>query len=137
MIDITSKLNDAMLLSPGWTHEKVRHALSTLAALYPESEIDWEEGDEEWGRVVCCGKEKAFVSVRFPFVFVQADDEALRRQISSQLGVIAVAVRDFDDPSISVDPTVLSNFTGSPGSPLTENVSYEAASVNDIWWATV
>jgi hypothetical protein len=50
------------------------------------------------------------------------------------VGLIAIAVRDFDAPSIRVDPAALAHLTRRP---LTENVSYDKASVNEIWWATV
>ena len=134
MIDITSKINNALLLNHGWTNEKVRHSLLTLAELYPESMIDWEEGIEEWGRVVYCGKETAYVSARCPFAFIQAEDDEMCLRISSRLGLIGVVVRDFDEKSISVDHFVLSELTRRP---LTKNVSYDRASVNEIWWATV
>ena len=134
LMDITSKIDDARSPCSGWTHEKVRYALLALARLYPEGAVDWEEGDEEWGRVISRGEATAYMSARCPLAFVRADDEAAVGPVSSRLGIIAVAVQDFDDPSISVDPVALSNLTGRS---LTENVSYGRASLNEIRWATV
>jgi len=134
MTDITSKIVSAGSLAHGWTPEKVRHALSALAELYPEGTVDWEEGNEEWGRVISRGEVTAYVSARCPLAFVQADDEAEAQRVSSQLSILAIAVQDFDAPSINVDPSALSELTRRP---LTKNVSYDRASVNEIWWATV
>jgi hypothetical protein len=134
MIDITQKIVEAASPAHDWTGEKVRHALSTLAGLYPEATIDWEEGDEDWGRVISRGAATAYVSARRPLAFVQADDETAAQRVSSQLGIAAITVHDFDAPSLSVDPTALSELTRRP---LTKNVLYDRASVNEIWWATV
>lgn len=134
MIDITRKIIEAGLLAHGWTREKARSALSALAALYPEATVDWEEGDENWGRVISRGAATAYVSARCPLAFVQADDEPAAERVSSQLDVVAIAVQDFDAPSFSVDPAALSELARRP---LTENVRYDRASVNEIWWATV
>jgi hypothetical protein len=134
MIDITQKIIEAGSHAHGWTREKARHALSVLAVLYPEATVDWEEGDEDWGRVICRGVATAYVSARCPLVFVQADDGTAARQVSSHLGVIAIAAQDFDVPSFSVDPSALSDLARRP---LTRNVRYDRATVNDIWWATV
>lgn len=134
MIDITPKINEAGALDRAWTHDEVRHALATLAGLFAEGLVDWEPGDEEWGRIVSIGKVTAYVSARLPIVIIRGDDSGPARAIASQLGIVAIAVPDFDAIAIRVDLEALSRL--SPG-PLSENVSYEAASVNDIWWATV
>ena len=134
MIDITPKIRAVKLLAHVWTRERVCHALTELAGLYPGAAIDWEEGDEEWGRVVCGGKAVAIVSARCPFAFVEANEETLVQPISTRLGITVVTVPDFDARSITIDPPALSNFSEGP---LTENVSCESVSVNDIWWATV
>jgi hypothetical protein len=128
MIDITQKFVEAGSLDHEWTRENVRHALSTLAGLYPEATVDWEEGDEDWGRVISRGAATAYVSARRPLAFVQADDGTAAQRISSQLGIVAIAVQDFDAPSLSVDPTALSGLTRRP---LTKNVLYNRASVNE------
>jgi len=134
MIDITFEIGHARSLGHDWTSERVRHALSELAALYPGGTIDWEEGDENWGRVVCRGETTAYVSARCPLAFVQADDVAAVEQVSSRLGIIAIAVRDFDAPTINVEPLALYDLAERP---LTKNIPYDKASVNEIWWATV
>jgi hypothetical protein len=134
MIDITPKINEAAALDRGWAEDEVRHALSDLASLFPEGIVDWEPGDEEWGRIVSRGEVTAYVSARLPIAFIRADDGGPARVIASRLGIVAISVPDFDATSIRVDPEVLSRLSQEP---LTENVSHEAASVNDIWWATV
>jgi hypothetical protein len=134
MTDITSKIVEASSRASLWTPEMVRHALSLLAELYPGSTVDWEEGDEEWGRVVSRGTAAAYVSARCPLAFVKADDETAAQRLSAQLGIVAVSVQDFDAHSVSVAPSALSELTRRP---LTKNVSYEKASVNELWFATV
>lgn len=134
MIDITSKIDDAMALRGGWTRERVHQALSLLVRLYPEGVVDWDEGDEQWGRIIARGEARAYVSARCPLAFVWDESEEVVQGVSSRLGIIVMSVRDFDAPSISVDPAALSRLTRKP---LPGVVSYGRASVNDIWWATV
>lgn len=134
MIDITSQIENGISLGLDWTRDKVRLTLSVLAELYPESSVDWDVPDEEWGSVISCGAPKAYVSAKCPLAFVQTEDETMIQQISSRLGIIVIAMQDFDAPLISVDPSVLSKLAGRP---LTDDVSYDQASVNDIWWATI
>ncbi len=64
MTDITSKMSAALSLARGWTRERVRHTLSALAELYPDGTGEWEEGDEDWGRVVSRGSATAYGSAR-------------------------------------------------------------------------
>jgi hypothetical protein len=134
MTDITSRIVAAESLATGWGREKVRQALSALAELYPEGTVDWEEGDEDWGRVVSGGGVIAFVSAIRPIAFVLAHDELAAQRALLQMSIVIVPARDFDDRSFIVDPSVLSELARRP---LTKNVSYNRASVNDIWWATV
>jgi hypothetical protein len=134
MTDITSKLVEAGALAHGWTREKVRDALSALARLYPDGTAEWEEGDEDWGRIISRGEAMAYVRAKCPLAFVRAEAEGAAQRVSSQVGLVAIAVQDFDTPSLSVDPSALSQLTRRT---LTRNVSYDRASVNDIWWATV
>lgn len=134
MTNITSKIVEARSLTSHWSSEKVRHALSVLAELYPGSVVDWEEGDEEWGRVISQGSEMAYVNARCPLIFVKARDETAGQRLSAQLDTVTIPAQDFDTPSISVDPSVLSELTRRP---LTKNVSYDRVSVNEIWFATV
>ncbi|MGO9464937.1 MAG: hypothetical protein ACLQIB_10555 [Isosphaeraceae bacterium] len=134
MTDITSKMSAALSLARGWTRERVRHTLSALAELYPDGTVDWEEGDEDWGRVVSRGAATAYVSARCPVAFVEADDETAAQRVLTQLGLVAIVIQDFDAPTVSVDSSVLSQLTSRP---LTKNVSYNRASVNELWWATV
>lgn len=134
MTDITSKVAGAVSSTHLWTREKVRHALSALVELYPEATVDWEEVDEDWGRVISRGEVTAYVNAICPLAFVQADDEATAQRVWPGLGIVAIAVPDFDAAALSVDPSVLSGLTRRP---LTKNVSYDRASVNEIWWATV
>ena len=134
MTDITSKIVEARSLASHRAPEKVRHILSVLAELYPGSAIDWEEGDEEWGRVISQGAATAFVNARCPLDFVKADDDTAAQRISGQLGVVAIPVQDFDAPTLSVDPSALYELARRP---LTKNVPCDSASVNEIWFATV
>jgi len=134
MIDLTSKLDDVRSLGHDWTREQVRRALSALAALCPGGTVDWEEGDEEWGRVISRGEVAAYVSARRPLAFILSHDEAEVRQVSSRLGLVAIAADDFDAPSFRVAPSALAHLTQRA---LTEHVCYDKASVNDLWYATV
>lgn len=135
MMDITRHILEARSLATGWGRKKVRRALKALAKRYPEAAVDWEEGDEEWGCIVSCNDAVAYVSARYPIALVKIDGEtAPGGQPSLLPGVVVIGVRDFDDPCLSVDPSVLFELGQRP---LSENVRYDRASVNDLWWATV
>ena len=134
MINITPKIIEAGALNREWTYDDVRYALSSLASQFAEGVFDWEEGDEEWGRVISLGEATAYVSARLPLAFIQADNSHPAQAVASRLGIIAIFVPDFDATAIRVDHEALSRLSQRP---LTENVSYEAASVNEIWWSTV
>jgi len=134
MTDITPQVTEAALRCQGWTFERVRAALSVLAEVYSGATVDWEEPDEDWGRVISDGEPAAYISARCPIAFVRADGEAAAQSVLTTLGVVVISARDFDAPSFRVDRHVLSRLSRRP---LTENVSYERTSVNEIWWATV
>lgn len=134
MHDITRLITEARSRAADWTGGKVRRALRDLSARYPGSAMDWEEGGEAWGRVVAGHQAVAYVSAQAPFAFMRSDDPAEARGAAVRLGIVAVAVADFDAPVIRVDPAALA---GLATRPLTVNVAYGKASVNDLWWATV
>ena len=134
MNDITSRIVAAEPLATGWGYEKVRQALSALSELYPQSTVDWEEGDEEWGRIISRGDVTAYVSAMRPIAFVLGDNELAANQALSQMSIVIIAARDFDDRFFSIDPSALSELAHRP---LTKILSYGSVSVNEIWWATV
>lgn len=133
MIDISSKIHEALTSGVEWTTSDVKDLLQKLSEQIKGSCVDWEPGDEEWGRVLSLGKEVAFVSAKLPFAIIHANMfDRSRNPI--RLGVVCVFVESFTEDVILVDRVLLS-FLGSR--PIPEGFAQNATNVIDIWYATV
>lgn len=115
--------------SCAWSHRDVRRALEILAGR--ERIIDWEAGDEEWGRLVDAGgKVQAIVCALTPVCF--GLPEVDRRGLDA--GVACMTVASMSEPVFEVDRRLLEEIFGRP---LSTNVDYSRLSIEDLWWATV
>lgn len=105
--------------------------LSVLTGLAREvgGAVDWEPGDEEWGRVLLGGDVVALVCARVPLVLVRLTTPA-----HSLLGFEVVVVNDFASQEYRVDRGLLESIFGRPLSP---HVDWEGMSIDELWWATV
>lgn len=97
----------------------------------PLGYIDWEVGDEEWGRAVDSdGGVAAIVCARVPACAVYEPGSA--GPIIP--GVSTVYYQSFDDRCYHVSPSVLEDVFRRR---ITRSINYERLSFAELWWATV
>lgn len=132
MIDLRQPISKAMAKRGQWDTSSFVAALHAVASSIENARIDWEQGDEEWGRVLKAdGQVAALVCVRVPFGFLCAP-EMDSSHLSPEL--TWVCVEDIEEPAFTVDKSLLEAVFGRE---LSENVNYGALSAQDVWWATV
>ncbi len=106
----------------------MRQALESAAG--SDFWIDWECGNEQWGRIIDARGVQALVCARVPLGFAQEDLDPARMTER----VFWMKVCSMDQPLFEVDRRLLEEVFGRP---LSDNVDYSRLSVNDLWWATV
>lgn len=128
--DLTEIFRAAFLSKRPWTEADATRVLEALRDRWPGSRIDWEPGDEEWGRVF---HERdgvvGMVCARAPIGAARARDEP------DELpdGVAWLRFESTTDASYSLDRRVLEPiFTR-----VSDVVDYAALSLDDLWYATV
>jgi hypothetical protein len=129
--DLTSTFQNAQDTN-SWRSGKFRLALASLQNCLPETQIEWEEGDENWARLLHQGNVIALVNVLIPVAFV----------LSRHSSAVCFALRDcntilvdsFSEAIFRIDKDVLEKILGKP---LSSNVNYDRLSIDDLWWATV
>jgi hypothetical protein len=132
MTDLRSILTKAIAARQLWQSSQVLSALHTLATLIPGGRVDWEQGGEDWGRVIGRdGSVAALICARLPLGFISAsevDPASLPRQLTW------IQVASMSEAAFSVDKQMLEHAFGRE---LSDNVDYNSLSAQDLWWATV
>lgn len=127
--DLGNVFRSAQAASGAWNNDGVMEALKLLAGR--EFGIDWEPGDEEWGRVVDSGGNvHALVCARIPLGIVREDMDTARMTMH----VSWIRVPSMSEQTYTVDRPLLEQVFGRQ---LSENIDYSKLSINDLWWATV
>ncbi|MBP0030867.1 hypothetical protein [Roseofilum sp. Guam] len=122
--------NNAM----NWTHKLVKDVLESLVHTIEDSIIDWEPGDEEWARLLVGTEVVAIVCAKIPLIIAL---ENYTGQISTcflKQEIKILVIRDFEEDQFCIDKVLLEEVFGRK---MTPNISYNAFSINDLWWATV
>lgn len=127
MINLTNDIKSAMALGSR-DHRRTANLLALLASHF-DGVVDWEQGDEEWGRVLAGQQVLAIVADRFPLVIVVGGR-------TPPVGNLAhvVRVKDMDGKDHQVDRSVLEEGFGRS---ITSNVNYDCMSIDELWWATI
>jgi hypothetical protein len=129
--DLNELFRDGLAGASTWTHAKAGQALQALAAHRPGSRMDWEPGDEEWGRIVDAdGGVVGLVCARIPIG--AARDDIPRSQLPDF--VTWILFKSMDEPVYHVTPEILEEVFGRQ---VSRNVDDGSLSLNDLWWATV
>ena len=112
-----------------WRHDDVQQALELLAG--SEYRIDWEPGDEQWGRVFDSDDlTRALVCAPVPVgIALEGTDPA---RMSARLSWLTVS--SMTDRVFSADRAVLEQVFDRK---LSTNISYTRMSINDLSWATI
>lgn len=127
--DLGGLFRSALTAVGTWGHEDVQQALELLAG--SEFRVDWEPGDEQWGRVIDSGGSvRALVCARVPIGIAHEDvDEArLSKRVSWTL------VTSMREKLFGVDRGLLEQVFGRH---LSDNIDYSRLSADELWWATV
>ena len=127
MINLTNDIKSAMALGSR-DHLRTANLLALLASHF-DGIVDWEQSDEEWGRVLVGQQMLAIVADRFPLVIVVESE--LPPAVEDQAHV--VRVQDMDGKDYQVDRSILE---AAFGRPMTSNVNYDLMSIDELWWAT-
>ncbi|XXY17782.1 hypothetical protein WME88_57105 [Sorangium sp. So ce216] len=129
--DLSNVFRHGLAVSGAWTHQKVHDALQALAAHSPGSSVDWEPGDEEWGRVLDADTEiVGLVCARIPIGAVR--DDVPRSGLPSD--VTWILFKSTRERDYQVAPQVLEKVFGRE---VSRNLDYGALSLDELWWATV
>ncbi len=130
-IDLTHVLVRASENAERWTATLVLSTLGSVREAIQGSEVDWEEGDEQWARLLVEQDVVALVSARVPLVL--AADLAVSSASFPDF-VVWCRTGDMSAMNYRVEKTVLEEIFERE---LTDNVDYEHLSIHDLWWATV
>jgi hypothetical protein len=134
MNDLTPVFVTASTICHEWSPETIRFVLSSLAKCFPQGTVDWEQGDESWGRVISGGKVVAYVSAYWPLAIVVPLCEKQAREACARIPIEFLVVPSFAEKAFSVDKEALETLYSRP---LSGNIDYLQFSIDDLWWATV
>lgn len=134
MKDLTPTLRRAVYRTDIWSTDIASHVLSSLATAIPGSTVDWEQGDEQWGRVVRSGDVVGYVHAAWPLVIILSALEECVNQLSLALQCEVIVTADFADKVFCVEKTFLECMCARA---VSDNIDYRRLSINDLWWATI
>lgn len=133
---MTSPLNDqfraALKRRNCWNFDRLRSALFACKERIAKAIVDWEKGDENWGRVLKNGEVVLLISALIPLAFVAYRSRDTVQEILGDC--LAVAVESFSQEDFSIDSKLLEKLVGRA---VSSNVNYNQLSIDDLWWATV
>ena len=129
MMDLTDDFRAAYEKRASWSHELALQVLQRIAQGC-DGTVDWEQGDEEWGRVLDGDVVVALVRARWPLVLVLESIDVGQQSSDT----VVITYTDIEAPDFRIDPSWLCSAIERT---LTENVNYESISISDLWWATV
>ncbi|WP_437682784.1 hypothetical protein [Sorangium sp. So ce131] len=129
--DLSETFRQGLAASAPWTHEKVHDALQALAAHSSGSSVDWEPGDEEWGRVLDADTEiVGLVCARIPVGAVR--DDVPRSDLPRD--VTWIPFKSTRERDYQVAPEILEKVFRRE---VSQNIDYGALSLDELWWATI
>ncbi|MEM9541225.1 MAG: hypothetical protein AAGA60_17205 [Cyanobacteria bacterium P01_E01_bin.42] len=116
-----------------WGYREVRQVLTTLVRNIGDTEVDWEPRDEEWARLLVNREVVALICAKIPLIIMlKIYKERAKSLIAQESKILLIA--DFDEPIFCVSVELLEEIFGRK---MTSDISYEALSIQDLWWATV
>lgn len=128
MTDLTGDFTKARTLGSR-DLQRTAQLLATLARSLGGT-VDWEPGDEEWGRVLRGHDVLALVAARFPLAMVVGPHP----EPVLVAGAHVVVVPSTTAPDYRVDREELEVAFGRPISTV---VDLDRLSIGELWWATV
>ncbi len=132
--DLSQQFEEAHRNSEKWNDHFVLDALQRIAVTDDGLRVDWEAGDEQWGRVLAGNSVVALVCARVPLVFLHPSLGDIGWTWCKDYGIVVAISGNFDQQSFSVRPALLKHIFSKD---ISDNVSCDSLSLNDLWWATV
>jgi hypothetical protein len=129
MKDITAMLEAALTSQIKWSREAFLGQLNSLAASVEGASIDWEEGDENWGRVLVGSEVMAIVFRLHPLMIVRST----LHDYDAPAGVVVLVVDDMSADVFSVDRNVAETLAGRA---MSSDWDAGQFSIDALWWAT-
>ena len=131
MIDLTPEFRIAFGRRGQWSTSLAQDSLDAIARC-ARGVVDWEPGDEEWGRVLVDQEVAALVHSRWPLALVVAPMVPQPPALGPE--IILMSIGSIESQDYRIDRAWLQSAVGRK---LTENVDYEHIAVGELWWATV
>lgn len=95
-----------------------------------DADIDWEVGDEQWGRVNTPLGTICMVCVPIPLCILHEQEDIDVSAVGEQVELLRLPLI----PGYSIDSAVLERAFGAE---VTSNVNWSAFDLQQLWWATV
>jgi len=131
-VSLNCQFEKALRKQSYWGAADVRSVLSDCKKRIKDSQIDWDEGDENWGRLVHDGKVIVFINALIPLAFLLSIHSNALKEILGDC--IVVPVESFSSESFSVNTQLLEQVVGRE---VSTNLNYDQLSIEDLWWATL
>lgn len=131
-VDLTALLEEAAKKEAMWSSAHVAELAGAVAECHVGAHVDWEQGDEEWARVL--GPKGigpiALICKRIPVGFICRGPVPTEPEDFTWLSISS----SFSEPVFRVNPTVLEQIFRRA---ISRNLDYQSLSIQDLWWATV
>lgn len=132
-MDLTSIFRQASDSTMSWCPDSAGELLQKICGLLNESVIDWEKGDEDWGRILHQKRVVCLVCARIPLVIIVSDLKQLVENLIDSKCLLFY-VNDMSEKTWSVDRRILERIFSKP---ISDNINYAKFSIDDLWWCTV
>jgi hypothetical protein len=117
-----------------WTIGDAMALLQRIRELVADSVVDWEQGDEHWGRILLGDRVLSIVCVLFPLVISTQDKVSDIGEAVANVNGVLLPVTSMAERSYSACKILLETLFHRP---LTDAIDYHRLSIDELWWATV
>lgn len=116
-----------------WNLDCVAALLEQLRLHICNSTIDWERGNEEWGRILDQNRVVAIVCCRCPLLIAVSEVKRISHSLIDA-NIMHIDVMSMSEKTLVMEKSVLEAIFEKE---LSNNIDYGHLSVDDLWWCTV
>lgn len=118
-----------------WQARDFQRVLDFIKRSIDNSQIDWEQGDEQWGRILVDNNLiAAIVSLQIPLTIIKLDYQKIGCDCQKVFNAHLITIEAFDANLLCSNQEYIEKVFEKP---ISSNICYDCFSVNDLWWATV
>lgn len=132
--NLDGDFREALLGRKGWNPNSVRKVVAAFRSVLPAASVDWEEGDENWARLMIDGEVVAIVNALVPIVVVLSKLRDKVQGLAENNKVALIVADSFSDHSFCVDKQLVEQVVARE---LSSNIDYRSLSIDDLWWTTI